>query len=158
MKFYVKLVLLTLVCMAHCVALDIIVREDSARHSKFIKNKRDAAISGHTQTGHTVLAEERRVGGTATDAQRKQVFQFIAGTRIIDGGIEVNGQQVIANFRHTVVNQALANHFIIIELVDQISQAFVHKIKIDGHGCNLYDDRLARLTQLSGVRSDLFID
>ncbi len=160
MKHIFHAVALTFFGISHCFSLSIIESTHSDRLDKFITNKNDENIIKNTTTIYSVLSDEERVDRSrpATDIERKTIFQSIMATRIIDGGISVNGQAIIANFSHTTIDEDLSDHFEIISLTDQISQLLVKQFKERGcKGINFdYLTGFDRLKKLSGVQENLF--
>ena len=96
MKHIFHAVALTFFGISHCFSLSIIESTHSDRLDKFITNKNDENIIKNTTTIYSVLSDEERVDRSrpATDIERKTIFQSIMATRIIDGGISVNGQAI----------------------------------------------------------------
>lgn len=173
MKSYLKFILSSVILISHCFALDTItamgtiISEHKQRLTKFTINRQDDTIFDHTKKIYGVLSDESKVSKRhATIDEKKTIFQAIMATRIIDGGIEENNQKVIDNYEHTVVDQALINHFLIIKKVDLISIDLVNRIRITG--CESLKNAIKLsyptfkknpgLDELSGVSADTFMD
>ena len=167
MNIFLKLTILLFAVVPYCFAMDTIAFEHSERHKKFTINRQDGKIFDHKQSIYGVLSDESRISKRhATDAERKTIFQSIMATRIIDGGIEENRQKVIGNYDHTIRDQSLSSHFLIIKKVDLLSRNLVKSFKEWGFEhlqtvmrCNYFKFGIdPGLDELTGVSSDTFMD
>ena len=157
-----KFILIISALVTHCFSMGIIKQEHSQRQSEFCSNRNGASILGHTQEIYKVLSDENKVSKkrSASDSEKKTIFQAIMASSIIHGGIESNGQKAISAFTYSVTDKKLSSHYQVISLADQLSRALVGQFKDGGYeGLHLnYIDGFTQLNELSGIAQDVFMD